>query len=85
MKIFMETKLTIRLKKNVIDLAKQYATEHDTSLSRLIENYLSAITGEKKSPDDISPLVRSLTGVIGAAAPDHAEEKYHKHLEEKYS
>ncbi len=80
----METKLTIRLKKKVIDHAKQYADAHHTSLSKLIENYLSAITDESKSPETISPLVRSLSGVIDLSASEDLKEKYHNHLKEKY-
>jgi len=64
----METKLTLRLKKKVIDQAKKYANDHETSLSKLIENYLSAITKETKSYQNISPLVKSLSGVIHLTA-----------------
>ena len=80
----METKLTLRLKKNVIDQAKKYATDHETSLSKMIENYLSAITTESKSIENISPLVQSLSGVIQLTQDENPKEKYHEHLNEKY-
>ena len=80
----METKLTLRLKKKVIDQAKKYANDHDTSLSKLIENYLSAITTESKSVDKISPLVQSISGVIHISENDEHQGKYHEHLQEKY-
>ena len=80
----METKLTLRLKKKVIDQAKKYANDHETSLSKLIENYLSAITNEKKSIENISPLVQSLSGVIQLSENENPKEKYHKHINEKY-
>lgn len=80
----METKLTLRLKKRVIDQAKKYANDHDTSLSKLIENYLSAITNESKSMENISPLVKSLTGVIQMSSTQDLKENYHKHINEKY-
>ena len=80
----METKLTLRLKKNVIDQAKKYATDHETSLSKMIENYLSAITTESKSIENISPLVQSLSGVIQLTEDENPKEKYHEHLNEKY-
>lgn len=81
----METKLTLRLKKKVIDQAKKYANDHETSLSKLIENYLSAITNESKPIEYISPLVKSLSGVIHLSGPEDLKENYHKHLNEKYS
>ena len=80
----METKLTLRLKKNVIDKAKKYATDHETSLSKMIENYLSAITTESKSIENISPLVLSLSGVIQLTEDENPKKKYHEHLNEKY-
>ena len=40
----METRLTIRLKKKVIERAKDYAQVHKISLSKLIEPYLESIT-----------------------------------------
>jgi hypothetical protein len=80
----MEAKLTLRLKKRVIDQAKKYAYDHETSLSKLIENYLSAITTETKSEGTISPLVKSLSGVIHVPNTEDSNGKYHKHLNEKY-
>jgi hypothetical protein len=80
----METKLTLRLKKKVIDQAKKYANDHETSLSKLIENYLSAITDDTKTAQNISPLVESLSGVIHLPANEDHKGKYHKHINEKY-
>jgi hypothetical protein len=80
----METKLTLRLKKNVIDRAKRYANDHETSLSKLIENYLSAITMESKAVMKISPLVQSLSGAIQLSKDENTKVKYHEHLNEKY-
>jgi hypothetical protein len=80
----METKLTLRLKKRVIDQAKKYANDHETSLSKLIENYLSAITNESKSIENISPLVLSLSGVFQMDGNEDTKEQYHEHLKKKY-
>jgi hypothetical protein len=80
----METKLTLRLKKDVIEQAKRYANDHETSLSKLIENYLSAITTDSRSILKISPLVQSLSGVIQVSENEDAKREYHEHLEEKY-
>jgi hypothetical protein len=80
----METKLTLRLKKKVIDQAKKYANDHETSLSKLIENYLSAITNETRSIEKISPLVQSLSGVIQLSEKEDPKRTYQEHLKEKY-
>jgi hypothetical protein len=80
----METKLTLRLKKRVIDQAKKYANDHETSLSKLIENYLSAITDESRSIEKISPLVQSLSGVIQLSENEDPKGKYQEHITEKY-
>jgi hypothetical protein len=80
----METKLTLRLQKKVIDQAKEYADDHDISLSKLVENYLLAITEESGSTENISPLVKSLSGVIQLQGSEDLKRDYHKHLDEKY-
>jgi hypothetical protein len=81
----MDTKLTLKLKKKVIDQAKKYADEHKTSLSKLIENYLAAITSETDEREGISPLVRSISGVIQLPDDFNYKENYHKLITEKYS
>lgn len=63
----MDSKLTLKLDTSVIERAKLYAREQNISLSKLIENYLDALTmGERKEVErvEISPLVKSLTGVV---------------------
>jgi len=80
----METKLTLKLKKNIIDRAKKYAHDQETSLSKLIENYLEAITTSTDVKNDISPLVKSISGVIHLQDNFDQKEEYHKSLEEKY-
>ncbi len=72
----MDTKLTLKLDKDVIEKAKDYAKNHQTSLSQLIENYLSSLTAdpEKKTKRKVSPLVESLTGII----PDEGVKNYQR-------
>lgn len=85
---FMDAKLTLKLDKNVIENAKQYASLNKQSLSRLIESYLKAITEkEKKIQDDdfeISPFIKSFrTGVKIPPDLDYKKE-YGEYLSEKY-
>lgn len=60
----METKLTLRLNSYVILRAKDYAQGHKISLSKLIESYLDSVTRQKSAEIEITPLVKSLSGVI---------------------
>ena len=64
----MDTKLTLKLDKFVIEQAKKYASSHNRSLSRIIESYLKLLINRDKDDDksdfEISPFVKSMsTGV----------------------
>ena len=80
----MDTKLTLKLEQSVIEKAKDYAKRQKTSLSRLIENYLLNITDEEATQEKITPLVRSLSGIIDL--PDDYDHKkdYADYLAKKY-
>ncbi|QPH40626.1 DUF6364 family protein [Pedobacter endophyticus] len=79
----MNTKLTLNLSKHLIDKAKIYATSHQVSLSKLIENYLNSLTSDIQQKSSVSPLVESLTGIIPA---DYDEKKDHRiYIDKKYS
>jgi len=80
----MDTKLTIKLSKRVIDEAKDYAKNHRTSLSRMIENYLDTITKKEIKDYEITPLVKSLSGVINLPSDFDYKEDYVKFVNEKY-
>ena len=81
----METKLTLRLNKKVIDRAKVYAHLHDVSLSKMVESYLDSVTEDKSAvSDDITPLVKSLSGVIHLDLDHDYKKDYAKFLTEKY-
>jgi hypothetical protein len=60
----MNTKLTIKLDKDVITRAKNYAKRRKTSLSKMIESYLDSVTKPESKGIKITPLVKSLSGVI---------------------
>ncbi len=46
----MDTKLTLKLDKQVIDKAKAYAAAQQRSLSRLIEAYLKTLVEKGETP-----------------------------------
>ena len=62
----MNTKLTLTLKKEVIDQAKKYASEKGRSLSEMVENYFKYVTEfkhEEKS-EELSPRIKKLRGIV---------------------
>jgi hypothetical protein len=80
----MDTKLTLKLDKEIIHRAKDYAESKKISLSKLIESYLQMLTNESSSKDKISPLVESLSGVIELPKKYHGKDDYANYLTEKY-
>ncbi|MEZ5070715.1 MAG: DUF6364 family protein [Bacteroidales bacterium] len=80
----MDTKLTLNLNKEVIEKAKEYAKAHKISLSRLIESYLSSLVSKGGEDFEISPLVRSLSGVIELEADFDFKQGYADYLIKKY-
>jgi len=83
----MDSKLTLKLNKSVIEQAKDYAKKNQVSLSRLIENYLASLTQKENSSKkeiEISAFVKSIsTGVSIPADLDYKKE-YADYLMEKY-
>jgi len=80
----MDAKLTLVLDKQVIEKAKSYAAAKKTSLSKLIESYLASVTAEERTKEDISPLVKSLSGVIIIPQDFDYKDEYASHLAKKY-
>jgi len=80
----MDKKLTLSLNEGVIEMAKNYAKQSNTSLSKLIESYLASLTQQKGSRNNITPLVKSLSGVISIDNDFDVKDEYAKYLIEKY-
>ena len=80
----MDTKLTIKLDNDVISRAKRYAQRRRTSLSKMIESYLDSVT--KSDPDDIeiTPLVKSLSGVVSVPEDFDYKKERTDYLVKKY-
>ncbi|MCM4155986.1 DUF6364 family protein [Gramella sp. AN32] len=80
----MDKKLTLSLNESIIETAKRYAKANNISLSKLIESYLGSLTKEEKKNLEISPLVKSLSGVISVDKNYDPKDDYTKYLIEKY-
>lgn len=75
-----KTKLTLRIEQPVIAAAKAYAQEHNTTLSKLVEEFLYSLTAvdDTQTP----PILRELTGVLPA---DVSLAEHQEYLTEKYA
>jgi len=84
----MDTKLTLKLDKFVIEQAKKYAASQKRSLSRIIESYLQSLTVDNKDNSDsdmeISPFIQSMTTGIKIPSDINYKEGIIEHLEEKH-
>ena len=62
----MNTKLTLTIEKEVIEVAKEYAKEKGQSLSEMVENYFKLVTVNRSKTKEkrLSPKVRKLKGII---------------------
>lgn len=82
----MDSKLTLKLDKSVIEQAKEYAKEHQTSLSRLIESYLALLTSKEKKEEEfeISPFVKSISTGVSISEDFDYKKEIGAILSEKY-
>ncbi len=81
----MNTKLTLSVDKEVIERAKRYSKARKISLSKLVESYLLSVTSKKNQDDEITPLVKSLSGVIKLDEDFDYKKEYADYLTEKYN
>jgi hypothetical protein len=78
--MMQQTKLTVRVPQDLLEGAKRYASQNQTTLTRLVTSYLRQIAGQSDPLKD-APIVRSLSGIL---SQDVSEDDYRQHLEEKY-
>lgn len=82
----MNTKLTLTLEKEVIEIAKKYSKENGQSLSEMVENYFKFVTIErmKIKEKQLSPKVRKLRGIIKSDDPIDYKQILTEELSKKY-
>jgi Family of unknown function (DUF6364) len=82
----MDTKLTLKLEKRVIDKAKVYARHRGVSLSRVVESYFLGLTRDEVSPSrEPTGLVAELAGILAGKDIDVSKQGYADYLVRKYS
>ena len=80
MTIQEKKKLTLRLNQQLIKQAKEYAAQHNISVSELVETYFLHLDPEKEPAH--TPLVQLLTGILPADLD--VKQEYEEYLVEKY-
>jgi hypothetical protein len=75
-----ETKMTVRVPRDLLENAKRYARQHDTTLTRLVSNYLRRLS----NLDDLLAEAPTVQRLSGALSPDGSEADYQSYLDEKY-
>jgi hypothetical protein len=74
------TKLTVRLPKEELEFAKQYARDHGITVTALIDRYLSRLQSEPPGP--VHPDVQRFSGLVPSGVS--ARELYLLHLDSKH-
>ncbi len=82
----MNTKLTLTIEKEVIEIAKEYAKEKGQSLSEMVENYFKLVTVNRRKikEKELSPKVRKLRGIIKAEQKINYKQTLTEELSKKY-
>ncbi len=73
------TKLTVRVSRDLLENVKRYAQQNNTTLTALIEAYLRRIPAQE--PFEDAPIVRRLSGIL---SQDVTIQDHKNHLAEKY-
>jgi hypothetical protein len=73
-------KLTLSVDERVIERARRYSAEHNTSISRLVTDYLRRL--DAPSDAALAPWVQRLRGILPS---DTSVDDYRRDLEEKHS
>lgn len=80
----MDTKLTLKLDRDIIERTKQYAEQRGVSLSEMVETYFAGLTRTtaRREPTGI---VAELAGIARGVTMDDSAESYADYLAAKYS
>ena len=79
----MQTKLTLRLDRELIRRAKSHSRRSGKSVSALVADFFSLLEEQQPRADEtLTPRVRSLLGILEGRKV--SEKDYRRHLEDKY-
>lgn len=82
----MNTKLTLTIEKEIIEVAKEYAKDKGQSLSEMVENYFKLITVNRREikPEELSPRVQRLRGIMKINKKLNHQQIVTEELSKKY-
>lgn len=75
-------RLNITLDRDTAERARRYTQRHDTSISRLVGEFLSQLPDEEPEGAELTPAVKRLKG-IAKGGPDR--DAYRRHLLKKHA
>jgi len=79
----MSAKITLYADEDSIKNIKRYAKEHNTSVSKIVNQYFKTLLGNTKTTHkENATITNSLYGVLEKS--DIKEDDYKKYLESKY-
>ena len=80
-----QSKVTIFINKELINLAKEFARKKGQSLSEMIESYLKVVVEKEKEPIvEISPDIKKLQGSVKLPADFEYKKMLQTSLNQKY-
>jgi len=82
----MNTKLTLTIEKEIIEVAKEYAKEKGQSLSEIVENYFKLVTVNRREikPEQLSLRIQRLRGIIKTNEKLNHKQILTEELSKKY-
>lgn len=79
----MQTKLTLRMERDLVRSAKAYAQRRGTSVSRMVADFFTVLGGHAAGGGvALTPTVRRLLGAMEGHPTD--ERDHRRHLERKH-
>jgi hypothetical protein len=76
-----DARLTVRVPRHLLEEAREYAQENQTTLTRLVTEYLRQIAG-RRDPLADAPIVQRLSGTLSQTV---TVSDYQQYLDEKYA
>lgn len=82
----MAYKLTLKLDEDIVGKAKSYAKEHNSSVSKLVEEYFRFLTsGNSDQLLKITPTVKKLSGILNNIKHIDPKVERAEYLSKKHS